>query len=185
VVNSVDLAQLSSTTAPCQLIENDMHITSVELSARPMLYLSKTTTRAEIPSVLNAGFAELAQFMQKLGIPPAGPRLAVYHDWSGDKMAVDIGFPVSAADAQKAESDILAGMTPDGFALKVVHVGPYADLPATYDAIGAAMSKAGIAEANRMWEVYVGEPGVTPDAELITEIYMQVTPAQAANYPAT
>ncbi|HUH76834.1 MAG TPA: GyrI-like domain-containing protein, partial [Devosia sp.] len=109
-----------------------MHITGVELSAQPMLYLSETTTRAGIPAVMDTAFATLGQFLQASGVTPVGPPLAVYHDWSGDKTAVDIGFPVTAADAQKASGNILAGMTPDGFALKVVHVGPYDDFAETY-----------------------------------------------------
>lgn len=161
-----------------------MKITSMNLSAQPMLYVTQTVSMAEIPAVMNTAFAKLGQFLQTSGVKPAGPPLAVYHDWSGDQTEVDIGFPVAAADAHKANDNILAGMTPDGFALKFVHIGPYDDFRATYDALGAEMRKAGIAQTTRMWEIYISQPGVTPDAELVTEIYMQVTAADAAKYPA-
>jgi effector-binding domain-containing protein len=161
----------------------DVNITSVELVAEPMIYVTATIPMSEIPAFMGTAFATLGQFLGTSGVQPLGPPLAVYHDWSGDKTAVDLGFPVSADDATKASGQVLAGMTPDGYALKVVHVGPYDDFPATYAAIGAAMQGAGIPESTRMWEVYLGEPGVTPDAELITEIYTQVSAEDAAKFP--
>jgi effector-binding domain-containing protein len=160
-----------------------MNITSVELTAQPMVYVTATASMAEIPAVMGTAFTTLGQFLGTSGVMALGPPLAVYHDWSGDRTAVDVGFPVSADDVRKASGQVLAGMTPDGPALKVVHVGPYDDFPQTYAAIGAAMKDAGIPDSTRMWEVYLGEPGVTPDAELITEIYMQVSPADAAKFP--
>jgi effector-binding domain-containing protein len=162
----------------------EMHITSVELTARPMLYVSETTPMTEMPALMNTAFATLGQFLKSAGVTPIGPPMAVFHAWSGDSTAVDIGFPVTAADARKASGSVLGGMSPGGFALKVVHVGPYVDFPATYAAIQTAMRDAGIADSTRMWEVYLGQPGITPDAELVTEIYMQVTSAEAAKFPA-
>jgi len=151
----------AATAESTQISETDVKITSVELVAEPMVYVTATISMTEI----------------------LGPPLAVYHDWSGDKTAVDVGFAVSPDDAKKASGTVRAGMTPGGYALKVVHVGPYDDFPATYAAIGAAMTTAGIPEGGRMWEVYLGEPGVTPDAELITEIYTEVSAADAAKFP--
>ena len=160
-----------------------MQITRTELTAQPMLYVTATTSMAEIPAVMGTSFATLGQFFATSGIEPVGPPLAVYHDWTANKTAVDVGFPVSATDAAKANGNILSGTTPGGSALRTVHVGPYTDFPATYAAIDAAMKKASIPESTRMWEVYKGEPGITPDAELITEIYVSVSPSDAAKFP--
>lgn len=162
-----------------------MHITGTELTAQPMLYVTATAAMAEIPAVMGASFATLGQFFGTSGIVPVGPPLAVYHDWSADKTAVDVGFPVSAADAEKAAGTILGGTTPSGPALKTAHMGPYDDFPATYAAIGAALKAAGIPDSTRMWEVYINEPGTTPDSELVTEIYMTVSASDAAKFPAS
>jgi effector-binding domain-containing protein len=148
-----------------------------------MLYVTATAAMAEISAVMGASFATLGQFFGLSGIVPVGPPLAVYHDWSADKTAVDVGFPVSAADVTKASGAILGGTTPGGSALKTVHVGPYDDFPATYAAIAAAMKAAGIPDSTRMWEVYKNEPGTTPDAELVTEIYVSVSPSDATKFP--
>jgi effector-binding domain-containing protein len=45
------------------------------------------------------------------------------------------------------------------------------------------MTNAGLPQSTLAWEIYLGEPGVTPDAELVTEIYMQVRPEDAAKLP--
>lgn len=163
---------------------NEVILKSVELVPQPMIYVTATVPMAEIPAFMGTAFAALGQFLGTSGVAPLGPPMAVYHDWHDGSSAVDVGFPVSSSDAQKATGDVLAGMTPGGHAVKVVHVGPYDDFPATYAKLEAAMKQAGIAGGSRMWEVYVNEPGATPAAELITEIYVQVSAEDAAKIPA-
>lgn len=170
--------------ASTQTLEADMKITSVQLVAQPMVYVTTTTSMADIPVFMGTAFATLGQFLGTSGVTALGPPMAVYRDWSGEKTAIDVCFPVSSADAQKASGEVLAGMTPGGHALKVVHLGSYDDFPATYAAIAAAMKAAGIPDSSRMWEVYLNEPGATPAAELITEIYLQVAAEDAAKFPA-
>jgi effector-binding domain-containing protein len=170
--------------ASTQKLETKLQIINVELVAQPMVYVTATVSMAEIPAFMGTAFTTLGQFLSTSGVTALGPPMAVYHDWSGEMTDVDVGFPVSSADVQKASGDVFAGVTPGGHALKVVHVGPYEDFPATYAAIGAAMKDAGIPDSSRMWEVYLSEPGVTPAAELITEIYVQVSADDAAKFSA-
>lgn len=185
VAAQLQVPAVAEETAPADVTgkpEIRLKITSVELTAQPMVFVTMTASMSEIPTLMGTAFATLGQFLSTSGVAPLGPPLAVYHDWSGSETAVDVGFPVSAADAQKASGSVLAGATPSGYALKVVHLGPYDDFPATYAAIDAAMKHAGIPDSTRMWEVYLGEPGITPDAELVTEIYMQVSAIDAAKF---
>jgi hypothetical protein len=42
------------------------------------------------------------------------------------------------------------------------------------------MNAQGYAAGDATWEVYFGEPGKTPDQDLITEIYMQLAEPEAA-----
>ena len=163
-----------------------MEITAVEVTAQPMVYVSARTSMdsAKIGQAINAAFETLGKFFGEAQVVPSGPPLAVYSNWTDNKMTVDVGFPVSAADAQKARGSVLAGSTPSGHALKAIYRGPYDSLTQTYDAIGARMQSAGIAQSGVAWEVYLGEPGVTPDADLVTEIYMQISAEDAAKWPA-
>ena len=185
VLLSAVLAASAGTAAAASLqtLEAEMTIIGVEVEARPMVYVTGTATMSAIPSVTETAFSRLGQFLGTSGVVALGPPMVVYHDWSADSTAVDVGVPVSAADAQKAGGDVLAGMTPGGHALKVVHTGPYDDFPATYAAIDAAMKDAGIPDSARMWEVYLNEPGTTAPADLVTEIYVAVSAADAARFP--
>ncbi len=186
----VTLLLLAALTAPvgdtgpalADQMETDMNVARVELVAQPMIYVTATARMTEIPEYMGRAFGTLGQFFGASGVAPLGPPMAVYHDWSGDRTVIDVGFPVSKADAQKASGDVLAGMTPGGHALKVVHIGAYDDFPATYAAIFAAMKDADIPDSSRMWEVYLTEPGTTPATELVTEIYVQVSAEDAAKF---
>lgn len=47
-------------------------------------------------------------------------------------MAVEVGFPVSPHDLAKASGNVLAGKSPDGRALRLLHIGAYSGLNAAY-----------------------------------------------------
>jgi effector-binding domain-containing protein len=117
--------------------------------------------------------------MQQKAVVPLAPPLAVYRGWDGRSVTVDVGFPVGAADAAKATGEIRAGQTPNGAAIKAVHRGPYAGLKDTYALLDKAMKAEGFEAGEVSWEIYYGEPGKTPDEDLITEIYMQLKRSEA------
>lgn len=163
-----------------------MTLTHVEIAPQTMIYFS---TRAlmepeKIGQLMTSAFEALGKFMGEARVIPLGPPLTVYRDWAGGMMTMEVGFPVSDTDAAKARGDIKAGKTPGGHALKAIHRGSYDKLRETYDAIEAEMKAAGMQQGTLMWEVYFGEPGKTPEAELVTEIYTQVSAEDAAKLPA-
>ena len=153
-----------------------MEIETVEAAARPMLYVTRGSSMDpdEIAGVMGDAFGTLGAFIGKAGIAPAGPPLAVYRDWQSDGMKIDVGFPVAPGDRAKAAGEIMAGDTPAGRALKTVHRGAYAQLRDTYAKLEAHMKEAGIPMPASAWEVYVSDPDTTPEADLLTEIYMPV-----------
>lgn len=184
LIGMVWAAPLGMAVAETVATSAAIKIVRVELVSQPMVYVTANVSMSEIPAFMDAGFASLGQFLGTTGVTALGPPMALYHDWSGDKTAVDLGFPVSVDDAKKATGAVLGGMTPGGHALKLTHVGPYAAVPAAYAALDTAMKDAAIPVSSLMWEVYLNEPGVTPEAELITEIYTAVSAADAAKFPA-
>ena len=163
-----------------------MHLTAVELTPQPMIYVSTRSSMESqaIQQVVGDAFTVLGRFLGEAQVTPLGPPMAIYSNWSEGQITTDVGFPVSAADAAKATGNILAGSTPGGYAVKALHKGSYEGMAATYAAIEAQMASAGIAQGTVSWEVYVGDPETTPAAELITEIYMQISAEDAARLPA-
>lgn len=187
------VAALLAAPAPAQdagsaIIEEEhaVQLTPVEVSPQPMLYVTARSSMqpAEVAQVMGRAFDTLGRFLAETGVTPLGPPMAIYSNWSEGLMTTDVGFPVAAADTARAAGEVLSGTTPAGHALKAVHHGPYDGLAATYGAIEAQMAAAGAAPSGMSWEVYLNEPGVVPDAELVTEIYMQVSAADAAKFEA-
>ncbi len=166
--------------------QDAMHLTAVELTPQPMIYVSTRSSMESqaIQQVVGDAFTVLGRFLGEAQVTPLGPPMAIYSNWSEGQITTDVGFPVSAADAAKATGNILAGSTPGGYAVKALHKGSYEGMAATYAAIEAQMASAGIAQGTVSWEVYVGDPETTPAAELITEIYMQISAEDAARLPA-
>lgn len=156
-----------------------MKTQTVTAESRPMLYVTRSATMEpkEIAAAMGDAFGAIGAFLGKSGVKPAGPALAVYHDWdeTSGKMKIDLGFPVASTDTPKAAGEVHAGETPHGKALKAVHHGPYPKLRETYGKLEEQMKKAGIPMPKSAWEVYVSDPDTTPEKDLVTEIYMPVS----------
>lgn len=150
---------------------------TVDVKAGPMLYVQRTSTMAPeaISRVMDEGFTTLGKFITQEQISPVGPPIAVYSDWDGSQMIVRIGFPVASSDLGKAKGDIAAGQTPSGRSLKALHRGVYSKLRETYATLEEHFANAHAKMPALTWESYVTDPDATPEAELITEIYMPLS----------
>ena len=155
-----------------------MLIETIEAETRPMLYVTRTSgmePRA-IADAMAGAFAAMGAFLQASGVKPAGPPLALYHDRNiaAGTIRVDVGVPVTACCTTKAKGEVHAGQTPSGKALKAIHHGAYGTMPRCYDCIAAHMEKFGLGVPATSWEVYLNDPRTTPEADLLTEIYVPV-----------
>jgi effector-binding domain-containing protein len=151
-----------------------VQIETVQAKSQPMIYVRRTSSMApdDIGKAMGEAFGMLGKFIGENNIAVAGPALSIYHDYSEKGVVMDIGFPVAAG--VEAGGEIELGETPGGKALKAVHRGPYDTLRNTYDALGDHMKENGIPMPPLSWEVYVSDPATTPEAELVTEIFMPV-----------
>lgn len=157
------------------MTERNRHIAEVVVAvAQPMVHVTRSASMdpAEIMGVMGEAYATLGRFLAQNSVTPVGAPLAVYRDWNGATMEIDVAFPVSPADAAKAGGDVLAGETPAGRALKAAHRGAYARLRDTYEAMEAELADAGLKAEGTAWEVYLNDPAQTPEDDLVTEVYM-------------
>jgi effector-binding domain-containing protein len=138
----------------------------------------------EISRSIGKSFEILEGFIKQNHVTVTGAPLAIYRDWNGTTMAVEVGFPVNAVDLAKAAGEVLAGKSPEGPAAHVVHKGSYASLRDTYEAIEQDLRKSGWKQTGLSWEVYVKGPGMAAEADYVTEIYMQLAQADMAATPA-
>ena len=163
----------------------DLRLIRATLRSEPMLYVTARTPMRpeELSTAMATAFNALEAFLGSAGIRPTGSPMALYSDWDGRMVTLRVAVPVRLADAAKAILPVLSGRTPDVPALVARHIGPYARLGETYAAIERLMHSAGIGMGNLTWEVYHGELGHTPEAELVTEIFMQIRPEEAERLP--
>lgn len=119
------------------------------------------TTQAEISAVLDRLFPEVWAELERQGVPAAGPPFARWHHFAADRVDLEAGFPVAAPVAGAGR--IVAGALPGGRAAVTVHRGPYDTLTEAYHAIEAWAAREGQAAGAAPWEIYLTDPGATPD----------------------
>lgn len=153
-----------------------MTIVRKTLPAQHYLYVDRAAafTAQSIGEAMASGFGEVFGFVQKQGIKPLSMPMAIYLEMPGDTMRFRAGVFISAEDKDRAEGAIKSGVLPAGDVFTTTHVGPYASLNQSHKALWAHMEQQGVSKAMPVWEVYIDDPGSTPEQQLRTEIYRAV-----------
>ena len=162
------------------------HLEFTEIEVAPVLALQVRGECGSDPSTIGpaiqAAFEKLGQLLEKHALPPAGPPRSIYtaHGPEGTKFIV--AMPIASHPAEPIEGGARSiGALAGGKTLRFTHRGPYAGLMATYGQITALMLAKGLMESEAdwatympMWEEYLNDPETTPEAELLTHIYLLV-----------
>ncbi len=163
---------------------SQMHGELVELKPQAYAYVSgSSTTQSEgIAKALAAAYAKVGAYMTAAGLKQAGPPIAVTRRWDfkAGVYEFDAGIPVDKSDAQAPAtlngkpSEVKIGQTYAGTALKAEHRGAYKDMGKTYELIDAYKAAYVLQDNGLSWEQYISDPGKTPEAQLLTDIYVPV-----------
>ena len=119
---------------------------TVELAGRPFAYVEGKADRDEIYHAIRASLDVVRRETDKAGLKPAGKPIAVFVESDDSGFRYHAGIPLDAApDGKTSLSDsVKLGLTPGGKAMRFQHLGAYADIDATYDAITAYLDEKGI-----------------------------------------
>ncbi|WP_062312229.1 GyrI-like domain-containing protein [Demequina rhizosphaerae] len=151
-----------------------MELEVVEVEPMPVASVTRRTPVEEIGPAMAEAFGAVMTAIDSRGLTPAGPPLAWYPESmvEGQPLLMVIAVPI---DPDVAELDGVDVQTlPGGMVATATHVGPYAELGATYGAIAAAIGERGLRLAGGPREIYVDDPDVTPQDELRTRIEFPV-----------
>lgn len=160
-----------------------MSVNRAHAVAHPMIYVTDRASMdpGDISQKVGKAFDTLGGFMAQNHVTATGAPLAIYRDWDGKTMAVDVGFTVNVVDLSKATGEVLAGKSPEGPVVRAVHHGSYASLRDTYGKVEADLNEAGLKPSGLSWEVYLKGPGMAEEKDYVTEIYMQLADAEVSS----
>ena len=135
---------------------------------------------ASIAPAMGSAFEALMGFVGRHKLVPAGPPRAIYKTYGCEGIDFVVAVPLAGPPAEPVADepgsiDTLAGTK----ALRFTHHGSYQGLMATYGLITEFLKAKGLIETEAdwakympMWEEYLNDPHTTPEAELMTYIYL-------------
>ncbi len=138
-----------------------------EQAAQPALSVRTHAAVQDLPSLFGKTYGAIMQYLAELGEQPAGMPFTAYYSMDMQNLDVEIGFPVARPLAGKGE--IQASEFPGGKLASAMHVGPYDQLGAAYEALGQWVKAQGYEATGVTYELYYSEPE-TPPQEIRTEI---------------
>ena len=147
---------------------------TVDLPARPFAYIEGKAGRDDIYGAILGSLGLVKRDMDKSGVEPAGRPLAVFVESDDSGFRYHAGFPLDAAPEGKTSlSDaVKIGQTPSGKSMRFEHLGSYADIDATYDAITAYLDEKGIDAQDSFVEEYANDVKDADDPALQVNIYV-------------
>lgn len=163
---------------------SQLKVDLVDNKALPYAYVSGTTATDSdaIAKALMVAYGKVGAFMGAAGLKQAGAPLALSRRWDMQAKVYDYdaGIPVDRSDVQVPATingkpnEAKLAQTYAGAALKVEYRGAYKGMGKTYEMIDALKKAYVLQDNGPSWEQYVSDPGSTPEAQLLTEIYVPV-----------
>ena len=162
----------------------DDNLEFAEVEAPPVLAVQvpgqSAPDPASISAAIGAAFGTLIGFMSRQALPPGAPPRVIYTAYGPEGVSFTVAMPLAAAPPAPVDAPpVTVGTIPGGKAYRFSHRGPYRNLMQTYGGITALLkakgwmqNEADWARYMPMWEEYRNDPEKTPEAELLTYIYL-------------
>ena len=145
---------------------------TVELPARPFVYVEGKADRDGIYPAIQGSLGLVKRDLDKAGIKPAGRPLAVFVEADDSGFRYHAGYPLEAPAQGNLSDAVKVGETPSGKAMRFEHLGSYADIDATYDAITAYLDEKGVDAQDSFVEEYANDVKDPDDPTLQVNIYV-------------
>ena len=154
----------------------DMEAELLDVESQTVAYVeaSSSLEHAEIAATYGKSYGQIMAFMGEHGLQGAGPPLSINKSW-GETYEFEPGIPVlTAPEDMPEDSAVKIGQTYAGKAVRAIHVGPYGELAKTYGKVDAMIKVRGLTKSGSPWDVWISDPSQTPEAELVTHVYVPV-----------
>ncbi len=156
----------------------DLQVEETTVPSVLVAYVEATSGKddQEIAAAIGSGYARVGAFLATRGLKQAAPPITINRKWDDSGYEFDAAIPVDRTPEGEipADSPVKIKSTYTGTALVATHKGPYRGMRSTYDKLFAYSKARGYAENGAPWDEYVSDPGSTPEADLVTRIYLPV-----------
>ena len=134
---------------------------------------------ASISSAVQACFSTPMNCVERHGLIPAGPPRVRYFSFDPEGTSFQVAMPILPPQAPVEDPEITIDVLPAAKQYRFTHRGAYAGLAQTYGEITEFMKSKGLMQTDDDWanympmaEEYPNDPSTTPQAELLTYIYL-------------
>ena len=147
---------------------------TVVLAQHPFAFIEGKADRDEVYGAIQGALGLVKRDVDKAGLKSAGRPIAVFIESDDTGFRYRAGYPLESAPAGKANLSeaVKVGVTPSGKAMRFQHLGAYADIDATYDAITAYLDEKGIDAQDSFVEEYANDVKDADDPNLEVDIYV-------------
>jgi effector-binding domain-containing protein len=154
-------------------------ITTHELAPQPIISIRGRFRPVEMPGFIGSAFDRLFGWLGQSGIEPSGPPFAIYHDFGAEDIDAEVCVPVGAV--LSVPEGMISRVAPATTVARTVHVGPYDELEAAYEAVSGWVERQGRTVAGPIQERYLDGPGdATMPSAYRTEIELPIVPTEVA-----
>lgn len=154
---------------------SDRKITIENVVSQKVICLTTATipTDGNLSDKMAKSYGQLVSNIQVNGMEMSGPPITVTTKWEESEYVFDNCIPVQNVKGDLS-AKVFESKTYSGTAMKIEHIGSYAGLDSSYEAILAYLSQMGLEILGNPWEVYISDPSETPEDKLITYIYFPI-----------
>jgi effector-binding domain-containing protein len=147
-----------------------------ELTPTPAAAVRLKARTSDLAGLFDEHLPNIAHRLADMGVQPAGPPYARYHEYGPENVDIEIGIPTaspvpnvpSLADATPGE--MASAELPGGQVAITVHRGSYDGLAAIYEQLHDWIHGQGHEEGPAPWESYVDDPSEVDASDLRTEV---------------
>ena len=131
---------------------------------------------AEIGKALGEAYGRVSRFLRRNRIEQKGMPLSIALSYDDDSYSFDAGIPIGEIPESGVRPDprVKIGKTYTGKVVMATHIGPYTNLPLTYEKISAFIAAHGLERGERPWDHFITDPGDTAEEKLMTNVYFPV-----------